>query len=149
MVEARAARGQGLGHRLLEGLGIVAQPRQIDAFRGCVHRFDLGVGLSEKALGVQGDLVEFGQGRIVVRNDGRGQSQDIHVEGDRPIQNVVFRRDPDAAVRRFLHVGRVLMVIADENHARFPGCGIQHLPLAIGAHIPVQDVDVFIGVHVL
>ena len=104
------------------------------------------MGLGEKALGVQGDLVEFRQGRVLVGNDGGGQGQKVHREAHRPLQDLIRDRDLEAAVRLF-HPGRVRQVIADENHPQFPGPLVESFPFAIGAHIPVEDINLHLRVH--
>ena len=104
------------------------------------------MGLGEKALGVQGDLIEFRQRRIVVRNDGGGQAQQVHHETHRPLENLILNRDFEAAVS-FFHLGRFGLPETDEDHAFFPGPLVEQFPFAIGAHIPVEDINLPLRVH--
>ena len=118
----------------------------IDAFGGGLHRPDLGVGLGEEALGVQGHLVEFGQRRVVVGNDGGGQGEQVHHEAHRPLQDLILHRDFEAAVG-FLHHGRLGETETDEDHPHFPGPLVEQFPFAVGPHIPVEDIDLHLRVH--
>ena len=65
--------GLGLGDGLLDGFGIVGQAGQENAFRGEVHRPQLGVRFDQKAFGVDRYLEFFKERPVVVGYDAGGQ----------------------------------------------------------------------------
>ncbi len=51
------------------------------------------------------------------------------------------------AAASFFHPGRFSQNVPDEDHPHFPGLLVEQFPFAIGAHIPVEDIDIHLRVH--
>ena len=61
------------------------------------------------------------------------------------LQDLIRDRDLQAAVG--FHHGRIGQTETDKNHPQFPGPLVEQFPFAVGAHIPVEDIDVHLRVH--
>ncbi|EKD34405.1 MAG: hypothetical protein ACD_75C02356G0001 [uncultured bacterium] len=102
--------------------------------------------LLEEAVGVDRHLVELAEiGGIFLGPDGGCQNNHVGCDLQRPVQDVI----PDLDLDVIAHLGYLRLTvqfIVDEDYAEFARLLEEGLTLGVGPHIPIEDVDVALGI---
>ena len=101
------------------------------------------MGLHEKVVGIQRQLIQRRQFIVIRRLDGGGQINDIGFDQQVPLQNRIEDFDIQPLVclgdRRF-----TLQIVTDKDHTQFAGLFVKGFSFTVGPDVPVQDKDMLV-----
>ena len=113
-----------------------------------IDRPEFGMGLHEKSILAQRQLIDVGQGCIIARNNGRGQHYEVSTNNDIVTQDVIPDSHGNPSIT-FLNFRFGFRVVSNKNNPAHPRFSVKFLSLPIGANVPVKDIYIHFRVHFL